>query len=330
MVVLLFPGNMGAFLGGLIIKSFGALFTYLLATQVAESLDHIEWKNNFGADEFSASVSSIIVTIAAVIGQSILLAGFICKKMEECIMKYGIQMYLFRDECKRKEQTLQTLKRVADMGWDGIELFQCTDIPASDIRDAVGKCDILNPMLWAKNFEPDKIQKTCVWLKELGAKEAAYNVIPVLRPNAKAYRKYNPKYQQIAAYMAKNGLTFCHHNHKEEFKVKGGRVGLDILMENVEHYCLEIDTYWAMVIGYDVVALMEERKEHLRYIHLKDRKNGAKKFCPLGEGDVSNCDYVDKAIELGLEYVIVDLDNSDGDVFAAAEKSYAWLHRNFG
>lgn len=245
-------------------------------------------------------------------------------------MKYGIQMYLFRDYCKTKEQTLQTLKKVAEMGWDGIEMFQGVDIPAANIRAAVGDCDILNPMIWAKNFEPKKIQKTIEWIKALGAKEAAYNVIPVLFQNARNYRKYNPKYQQIAIDMAKNGLTFCHHNHKQDFQVTAGRVGVDILTEGVEPYCLEIDTYWALAAGCDVVDLMEERKDHLRYIHLKDKKNGAKTFCPLGEGDVDNRAYVEKAIELGLEYVIVDLDNSDGDVFEAAEKSLAWLRSNFG
>ena len=75
LIVLLFPGNMGAVLGGLVIKSFGALPTYLFIAQSAEALDHIEWKNNFRTDGFSASVSSIIVTVAAGIGQSILLGG---------------------------------------------------------------------------------------------------------------------------------------------------------------------------------------------------------------------------------------------------------------
>lgn len=129
--------------------------------------------------------------------------------------------------------------------------------------------------------------------------------------------------------MAQNGLTFCHHNHKEDFQLVNGRAGVDILTANVDSYCLEIDTYWAMAAGRDVVALMEERKEHLRYIHLKDKKKGSKNFCPLGEGDVDNRAFVEKAIELGLEYVIVDLDNSDGDVFEAAEKSLAWLRGNF-
>lgn len=75
LVVLLFPGNMGVVLGGLAIKSFGALPVYVLTAQLAESLDHIEWKNNFRADGFSASVYSIICTVAAGIGQSILLGG---------------------------------------------------------------------------------------------------------------------------------------------------------------------------------------------------------------------------------------------------------------
>lgn len=75
LIVLLCPGNMGAVLGGLVIKSIGALPTYVMAAQLAESLDHIEWKNKFRADGFSASVYSIIVTVAGGIGQTILLGG---------------------------------------------------------------------------------------------------------------------------------------------------------------------------------------------------------------------------------------------------------------
>lgn len=75
LLVLLNPGNIGFVLGGLVIKSFGALPTYVIAAQLAEALDHIEWKNGFRADGFSASVNSIIITVAAGIGQSIILAG---------------------------------------------------------------------------------------------------------------------------------------------------------------------------------------------------------------------------------------------------------------
>ena len=75
LLVLLNPGNFGVVLGGLFIKSIGHLPTYVIAAQLAEALDHIEWKNGFRADGFSASVNSIIITVSAGIGQSIILGG---------------------------------------------------------------------------------------------------------------------------------------------------------------------------------------------------------------------------------------------------------------
>ena len=75
LIVLLSGQNMGGVLGGLIIKSFGAIPTYAMAAMLAEALDHIEWQNSYRADGFSAAVRSIILTVAAGVGQSIILAG---------------------------------------------------------------------------------------------------------------------------------------------------------------------------------------------------------------------------------------------------------------
>lgn len=75
LLVLLFPGNIPMLLLGLVIKSFGALPTYCMAAMLAEALDHIEWKNGYRADGLSASVMSIIITVTAGIGQSIIIGG---------------------------------------------------------------------------------------------------------------------------------------------------------------------------------------------------------------------------------------------------------------
>lgn len=69
------PESFGLVLGLLLIRSFGSIPTYAMSAQLAESLDHIEWSNEFRADGFSASVYSIIVTVTAGIGQSIILGG---------------------------------------------------------------------------------------------------------------------------------------------------------------------------------------------------------------------------------------------------------------
>ena len=70
-----FGGSLGSAIGGLLIKSIGLLPTYVFMAMLAEALDHIEYKNGFRADGFSASVYSIIITVSAGISQSIILGG---------------------------------------------------------------------------------------------------------------------------------------------------------------------------------------------------------------------------------------------------------------
>lgn len=73
--VLLAGNHLTAVLGGLVVKSFGSLPTYVMAALLAEALDHVEQKNGFRADGFSASVSSIAQTVVMGLSQSILLLG---------------------------------------------------------------------------------------------------------------------------------------------------------------------------------------------------------------------------------------------------------------
>lgn len=75
LIVLLAKDNMSVVLTGLFIKSIGALPTYTMAALLAEALDHVEEKNGFRADGFSASVNSIALTAVQGITQTILLAG---------------------------------------------------------------------------------------------------------------------------------------------------------------------------------------------------------------------------------------------------------------
>lgn len=75
LLVMLSGSHLGAALGALTLRSIGIIPTYVLSAQLAEALDHIEWKNGFRADGFSASIYSIAITVCAGISQTILLAG---------------------------------------------------------------------------------------------------------------------------------------------------------------------------------------------------------------------------------------------------------------
>lgn len=75
LAVLLAGNNLPFVLIALFIKSCGALPTYVMASLLAEALDHVEAVNGFRADGFSASVNSIIQTVVVGLAQTLLLAG---------------------------------------------------------------------------------------------------------------------------------------------------------------------------------------------------------------------------------------------------------------
>ena len=69
------PTNFGAVLGALAFKSFGMLPTYLFAAMMAEAMDHIEWKRGYRCDGFTATASSVIITIMSGVATSVFNAG---------------------------------------------------------------------------------------------------------------------------------------------------------------------------------------------------------------------------------------------------------------
>lgn len=75
LMVLLNADNLTMVLVCLFIKSTGAVPTYVMASLLAEALDHVEWKHGFRADGFSASINSIIQTVVMGLAQTLLLAG---------------------------------------------------------------------------------------------------------------------------------------------------------------------------------------------------------------------------------------------------------------
>lgn len=75
LAVLLAKDHLGAVLCGLMVKSIGGLPTYVMAALLAEALDHVEIKNGFRADGFSASVNAIALSVVGGLSQSLLLFG---------------------------------------------------------------------------------------------------------------------------------------------------------------------------------------------------------------------------------------------------------------
>ncbi len=69
------PETMVIVLVALFIKSFGMLPTYLFAGMMADAMDHIEWERGYRCDGFTATMSSVLMTIMAGVGTTVFNAG---------------------------------------------------------------------------------------------------------------------------------------------------------------------------------------------------------------------------------------------------------------
>lgn len=117
---------------------------------------------------------------------------------------------------------------------------------------------------------------------------------------------------------AEKGLNMLLHNHEAECEVIDGATGLSELMKACPNLKLELDVGWAKFAGADAIALMEEFKDRLLLVHLKDIKADASPetrdtcFTAIGEGSIPLSDILAKAKELGIceDGIILDQDAS--------------------
>jgi sugar phosphate isomerase/epimerase len=123
------------------------------------------------------------------------------------------------------------------------------------------------------------------------------------------------------------GLRLGFHNHDAEVAAQAdGRSVLDLLLAVEGGPFLELDLGWAWYAGADPIALLDSARGRAPLVHVKDmRRNGGPVHVPLGRGAVDYRSLPAAADRAGVEWLVVEQDETDGDAFAAVEESVAGL-----
>ena len=103
--------------------------------------------------------------------------------------------------------------------------------------------------------------------------------------------------------LAEQGITLCYHNHDHEFKPNlDGQIIYDELLART-NIGLEIDTFWAYAGGKDPIAMMEQLKDRLHFIHIKDGY-ADRRGEPLGRGTAPVKAVYEKAKAMGIPMIV--------------------------
>ena len=217
-------------------------------------------------------------------------------------MSVGLQLFTVREECERDLEG--TLRTVAELGFDGIELFS---LHGRDPRELRALLDELGLAVAGRHVgldvDPDALAAE---MRTLGCDRVA---VAWIEP-PETIEQRETAVTRIAELSGRLDLQVGFHNHWAELhRFEDGASLLERLPETV---WLELDLGWAWHAGESPLRLLEWARGRTPLVHLKDfRSRGTREFVPVGEGAVGYDAIVPRALELGVEWLLVEQDELD-------------------
>ncbi len=237
----------------------------------------------------------------------------------------ALQLYTVRELLG--EDFEGTVRRVADMGYIGVEPY--TGMPC-ELADAADLFRELGLQTFNSHvpFPDDASEDAILAIAE--AFDLSSIAIAMLPPDdfesIDSIKIVCERLNRAGEFARANGLALHYHNHWWEFKRINGTATLDVMLDELdESVGLQIDTYWVQVGGEDAVEVVGQAGERAPLIHLKDGWLDAKgDMAAVGHG-VMDVPAIVNATADTAKWYIVEQDRSNNDRLEAVQQSYTYL-----
>lgn len=246
-------------------------------------------------------------------------------------MKIGYAMYSARELCHDADSLKEVLHKIADMGYDGVEMFLYNGMPAEELEAVLKECGLeaIGTHVHKPRWDADTQGEISYAVKA----QIPYLVYPWIDPELRTeefYRKLPEYLRELAKRCGEHGVKLQYHNHAFEFEKLGQKTVMDYLLEAEESFDFELDTFWAHYAGVNVIEYMEKLGDRVKMIHIKDYlkvEDGKPSCCAIGTGNMDNIEIIRYAREKGKEWLIVELDNSPLNPLESARISIDYIKK---
>ncbi len=222
----------------------------------------------------------------------------------------GVQLYSVRDECAK--DLAAAVKRVAELGFDGVEFAGYYEWNAKDLRSLLDdnglKC--CGTHTGIDTLLGDQLKATVEFHQTLGNR---FLIVPGLpqkyRDSARAWLDTANCFNEIAEKIEPHGMFCGYHNHTVEFTPMDGQTPWDIFFSNTgKDVVMQLDTGNAMNGGGDPVAILKKYPGRARTVHAKPfSKNNH--TAVIGEDDVPWAEVIALCRSTaGTEWYIVEIE----------------------
>lgn len=221
----------------------------------------------------------------------------------------ALQLYTVRDETAR--DFTGTIRRVAEMGYDGVEFAGYGSLTAEELRSLLSEVGL---HAYSSHVRLDlleqQLDQEIAYCKQIGS---PYLILPWLAPdmrNEEAIRILAPRLNEFGKRCREQGITFGYHNHDFEFATQSnGKMLLDLLLSQTDPslVSLELDIYWAAFAGVSPASVLEQYAGRIPIIHLKDMTPD-RHFAEVGDGTLNLAQLLPVAEKSGTQVFIVEND----------------------
>ena len=215
-------------------------------------------------------------------------------------MEYGLQLYSVRDTTEK--DLAATLQKVAELGYKYVEFAGFFGHSAEEVKAMLENNHLIVSGTHSgfgdldQDFEAAVRYHHAIGNRNYIVPSAPYSTAAELDETIAKFNKYKPM-------LAAEGITLAYHNHSGEFLPnKDGQIAHDEIVRRTD-IDLEIDTYWAYVGGRDPVRTLENLKDRVHVIHLKDGDRSGRGYS-LGSGEAPVAAVRQKAMEQGILMVV--------------------------
>ncbi len=237
----------------------------------------------------------------------------------------SVQLYSLRDESSSDFDAV--LERIAAIGYRGVEPFHLFDKRPEEFARQVtdlGMQVSSSHYPWANFTDTSEVIDI---VKSLGLSRAAGGFGPQDFESSEAIKRTVDTVNGLVERLKTANIELFLHNHWFEFASVNGEIPYHILQEQCPDVLFEVDTYWAANFG-ERDAAEEVRRIRTRapLLHIKDGplvRDQA--HVAVGQGNMNIPAVVNAADNDVLEWLIVELDSCDTDMFKAVEESYDYL-----
>lgn len=259
--------------------------------------------------------------------------------------RIGVQAMMLR-EAVQERGAYDALARAADIGyrvaeWSGTRITPEVLAGMLRARDELGFefCALSGAFDTGganKSLETE-FDEVVADAHALGARHIRIGMlpIPVLR-SLDAVLEFCARADDAAVRLADQGIALSYHNHHVEFARYDGRRLLDVIAEAAPNLRLELDVHWIHRGGLDPVAVIDRYAGRVSMVHLKDYRigrpseetldalargdeeafqrgwSGLVQFAEVGEGTLDWPSILDRSIDAGAEYLLVEQDELYG------------------